>query len=94
LTVILLALLLALPTGLIARHKAHTVWKWWLLGFLFLPFALAASLFIRDWRRHCPHCEQVAPRVASVCPRCQREIESYTLEPERLAMQQDAKRAG
>jgi endogenous inhibitor of DNA gyrase (YacG/DUF329 family) len=79
--ILLLAALLALPTGLVARHKGHTFWKWWLLGYLLFPFALVASFFIKDWRRHCPHCGKVVAREASVCPHCQREIESYALKP-------------
>jgi hypothetical protein len=75
------ALLATIP-GAIARRKGHTFWKWWLFGVLLFIVALPASIFIKDWRRHCPHCGKIAPREASVCPHCQREIESYTLKPE------------
>jgi hypothetical protein len=65
---------LALIPALIARHKHLGAYPFWLFGFLLLPVAFLVAVFSRDYRRHCPYCDEPVRDLARVCPHCQRSL--------------------
>ena len=58
--------------AVIANGKGANGCLWFILGFVFGPFALIAALFVPG--KECPHCKSKIHKTATVCPKCQREF--------------------
>lgn len=70
---ILLAVLALIP-AYIGHRKGNSFAVYWVAGVLIFPVALVWSIFEKDKRRRCPHCDEAVSEKASVCPHCQRDI--------------------
>lgn len=82
---ILLSVIIGLLPAAIAHRKGRSFFGWWLFGAALWIVATPAALMVKDNRRRpCPFCAEQISRYASVCPRCQREVEAEPV-PERPA---------
>jgi ribosomal protein L40E len=71
------AVLLGLIPAFIAHQKGHSFWTWWLGGSLLFILALPMAIMEKPSASKfqiCPHCQTVIPKLATVCPRCTRDI--------------------
>ena len=75
----LLWFILGMVAALIADRKGGSGCLWFILGFLFGPFALIAALFVTGKR--CPYCKKGVHVDATVCPYCQRDLPPEEKEP-------------
>lgn len=91
--VILLWLVLAVVVAVVAGSKGRNPVLWGLYGFLIWPVALVHILVSRPTakaaahgmtaagRAPCPHCAEPIMRAASVCPHCNRGLDTGWAEP-------------
>ena len=79
-TLLVLALLLGLIPAVIARGKGGSFFLFYILGVVVWPLALLISVIMADHRRKCPYCAESIRPAATVCPHCQRELQTQ-VEP-------------
>jgi len=65
-------ILFGLAAMMIATSKGSKGGTWFLLGILFGPFALIASLMITGIE--CPYCKKKIHKDALICPYCKKEF--------------------
>jgi hypothetical protein len=74
--ILVVAAVLALIPAFIARQKNHGFWTFYVFGLLLWIVALPVALTLKDNRRHCPFCVEPIGVAATVCPHCQRDLET------------------
>lgn len=71
--VIIIAALLGIIPGMIAKSKGRSAGLWWFYGFMVFIVALPHALIMKSLYQ-CPHCKSNVDQLATVCPKCSRDI--------------------
>jgi hypothetical protein len=72
--VIVIALIGALITGLIAKNKGYSFVLWFVLGCVLWIVALPVCLLLPSKMGKCPHCLAPIDKAATACQHCGRDV--------------------
>jgi hypothetical protein len=84
--ILVIAVLIGLIPGTIAKNKGHNFAGWWMFGALLFIVALPLALMMKpsaeglakseseQGRQQCPHCAEFIRREALVCRYCGRDV--------------------